>query len=179
MTLQEWQQSRCASLHYRRGQRLINRYVFEVQLLIGGIILGDGFVMSFHGQHDVRIEALACIGSGGGAAFRHLMRRSQNAHMSLPRDPPAHGGGSRRARLEAPETVGSPADYVVITGKRTRRMPANDPTLQQMLSKYRDADTEEIDSSDRIWGAVQPALYLSGVSKEEHAQGFRAARRGS
>ena len=49
-----------------KGPKTHNRYVFEVQLLIGGIILGDGFVMSFHGQHDVRIEALACIGSGGG-----------------------------------------------------------------------------------------------------------------
>jgi hypothetical protein len=82
----------------------------------------------------------------------------------------------REARLENPETVGEPADYVIITERQTRRMPAKDPTLQRMLEKYADADTEEIDSDDETFNAIQAAMYLPGIFKNEYERGVRDPR---
>ena len=82
----------------------------------------------------------------------------------------------REAKLDQPKTVGDPADYVVITERQIRRMPAKDPTLQQMLAKYVEADTEEIDSSDEIWRAIQGAMYLPGISKADYENGIREAQ---
>jgi hypothetical protein len=174
MTLEEWQQLPEPSLQYRRGQRIINRTVLPAELLVGGIIMGSGTVIHVGYMQKAKSEALACIGSGSSAAFRRLMERSQNAYMSLPRTILHIAEGMQQARLEEPETVGNPANYVVITEKQTRRMPAKDPTLQQLLAKYADMDTEEIDSSNEVWDAIQAALYVPGISKEQYEQGIRA-----
>jgi hypothetical protein len=176
MTLEEWQQLPSRSPKYRRGQRLMARYRFPVELLIGGFTLGSGFVMHFLGQDAAGISDLACIGSGGSAAYAQLMRRSQHAHMSLGRTLLHVAEAMREARIDQPDSVGEPADYVVITENQVRRMPAKDQNLQRMLQSYAGADTGEIDSDTALFNSLYAALYASGVSKEDYAKGTRTPR---
>jgi hypothetical protein len=175
MTVEQWQQLPSASLHYRRGQRLLNRSPLPVEGLIGGIV-GSGCVIHFGLGDTACADPLACIGIGADAAYRWLVKRSQEVYMSIPRTILHIAEAMREAKLDQPKTVGDPADYVVITERQIRRMPAKDPTLQQMLAKYVEADTEEIDSSDEIWRAIQGAMYLPGISKADYENGIREAQ---
>jgi len=161
MTIKQWQDLPSASPRYRRGRRLNSRYWLPVEFLIGGIIRGSGCLVYFTPDEDAaNEESLVCIGTGGNAAYRWLMKRNQEVHMSLPRTLLHVAEAMREARLKNRKTVGEPADYVVITATQTRRMPAKDPTLQQMLASYAGRDTKEIDSSDELHRAVQSAMYL-------------------
>jgi hypothetical protein len=176
MTIQEWKSLSTAALQYRRGQRLLSRYWLPVEFLIGGVVRGSGCVVSFGHDGKPYADQLACIGTGGSAAYRQLMRRSQHVYMSIPRTLLHIAEAMREAELDQPATVGPPSDYVVLTKKQTRRMPANDPTLQRMLEKYADLDTEEIDGDDIAFNAIQAAMYLPGIFKEEYERGMRDPR---
>lgn len=175
VTLEEWQQMPEPTLLYRRGNKLLTRSVLPVELLVGGMIYGSATVVHFGYMDIARVDNLACIGTGGDAAFGQLMKRSQEAHMSLPRTILHVAEAMQAARLENPDTVGAPTDFVVITERQTRRMPAKSPVLAKMLEKYANADnTEEIDSSNEIWNVVQAAMYIPGISKEEYDKGIRS-----
>jgi hypothetical protein len=158
ITLEQWRQSTSANLQYRRGNRIV-RSGLPMEFIVGGIIRDSGCVVYFNVGETAHEGSLACIGIGGGAAYRWLIKRSQHVHMTIARTLLHVAEAMREARLAHPESVGDPANYVVITAKQTRRMPATDPTLQQMLVKYAGADTEEIDHSAEIQQAVQSAMY--------------------
>jgi hypothetical protein len=175
ISLADWQGAHKASLLYRRGDRIMRRSVLPVELLVSGVILGNAAVVHFSCGDYARVDDLACIGSGGQTAFAHLMRRGQHAHMSLPRAILHIAEAMREARMEEPATVGPPGDFVVLTAKQTRRMPAKGHVVSRLLQEYEHRDdTEEIDSRDDLFNAVQGAMYLPGVTKEEYEMGMRA-----
>lgn len=174
MTISEWQHLPSKDSRYRRGARLMKRYVFPVDLIVGGLIMGSGVILSFIGTDTVGMGELGCVGSGGDAAYAHLMSRGQNAYMSLPRAILHVGEAMREAKNTEPETVGDPADYVVITEYQTRRMPARHPILQKMLMDYSSTETDSIDSDTDLFKSVQGSLYVDGISKEDYSKGIRA-----
>jgi hypothetical protein len=115
MTLEEWQQMEEPTLQYRRGNRLMLRSAPPAELLVGGMILGSATVAYFGYMDIARVDWLACIGTGGNAAYGHLMKRSQEAYMSLPRTILHVAEAMNAARLANPETVGEASDFVIIT----------------------------------------------------------------
>jgi hypothetical protein len=178
MSLQEWQQMSEASLLYRRGQRLVNRTALPVEMIIGGIVLGSATIVHVPYMDIPRADWLACVGTGGDAAYTKLTQRSQHAHMTIPRTMLHVLEALNAAREAEPNTVGAPSDFIVITARQTRRMPANSPVLQRMLDTYGGTDnTEGIDSSTEIWNEVQAAMYTPGITKEQYNAGIREPTR--
>jgi hypothetical protein len=176
MSLKEWQDFPSRSPQYRRGHRVMKRYQFPVELIVGGIIMGSGVLLSLIGMDTVFMGELAIVGTGGVAAYAQLMRRGQNAHLSISRTLLHVAESLLEAKSAEPKTVGEPADYVVITENQTRRMPAKDPTLQKMLRDYAGAETDSIDSDTDLFNALQAAMYVGSVSKEDYAKGIRTAQ---
>jgi hypothetical protein len=175
ITLEEWQETEETRLLYRRGNKIMLRSFLNVEFLVGGIIHGSGAIVHFSPTDIARVDQLACIGSGGHSAFDHLMKRSQEAHMSLPRTILHVAEAMEAARVANPDSVGRASDFVVITQKQIRRMPAKSPVLAKMLEKFANAEsTEEIDGSDQIWGLVQGAMYVPGITREEYDKGMRS-----
>ncbi len=175
ITLEEWQEAEETRLLYRRGNKIMLRSFLNVEFLVGGIIYGSGAIVHFSPTDVARVDQLACIGTGGDSAFEQLMKRSQDAHMSLPRTILHIAEAMEAARLANPKTVGRASDFVVITQKQIRRMPAKSPVLAKMLEKYANAEsTEGIDGSDQIWGLVQGAMYVPGITREEYDRGMRS-----
>jgi hypothetical protein len=174
MSLEEWKCCLSASLQYRRGQRLINRYFLPVEFLIGGFVYGNGVVMRSVGKEAISANWVACIGCGGNTAFGQLMARSQQAHMSITRSLVHLAEAMHAAHSAYPGTVGHPSDYIVLTQKQIRRMPSKDESLRELVLKYAGRDTEELDSDEIAFNAIQAALYSPGITKEDYAQGIRA-----
>lgn len=178
MSLEEWKALNSGTLQYRRGQKLIRRFFLPVEYLIGGFVRGNGVILKSNYKASSSATWLGCIGTGGDAAYRRLMLRSQDLHMSLPRALIHLAEAMRDAQEANPTTVGRPSDYVVITPKQVRRMPANDSVLPDLMLQYDGRDTEEVDSDERIFNSVMAALYLPGTTKEDYAKGLRAPSRG-
>ena len=172
MRLSEWKTLDKVSLQYRRAQRLVRKYQLPMQLTVGGFVTGGSIVM-LEAQFNEAPEMVewSAIGTGGDHAAESLGKRDQGANTSFQRTLVHVAEAMEAARAD--NYVGHPSDYVIITQRAYRRVPARDPYLMQLLAKYVDKDTEELDDSNEAGEKLRDALFFPGTTRDEYAKGMR------
>jgi hypothetical protein len=171
MRLSEWKTLDKVSLQFRRAQRIVRRYQLPMQLIVGGFVGGSMVMLETQFNEAPEMKEYSAIGSGGDAAVDSLAKRNQGGNTSFQRTIVHVAEAMEAARAD--QFVGEPADYVLITSRTYRRLPARDPHLMQLLLKYRDKDTDDLDNSDEAGDKFRNALYFPGTTREEYAKGMR------
>jgi hypothetical protein len=172
MSRAEWLALDKISLQYRRAQRAIRKYQLPIQLTVGGFVTGGSIVM-LEAQYNEAPEMVefSAIGTGGDHAAESLGKRNQGATTSFQRTLIHVAEAMEAARAD--KKVGAPSDYVVITQRTYRRFPARDSYLMQLLGKYADRDTDELDDSNECGDKLRNALFFPNTTREELAKGMR------
>jgi hypothetical protein len=172
MRLSEWKSLDEVSLQYRRAQRLVRKYQLPMQITVGGFVTGGSIVM-LEAQFNEAPEMVewSAIGTGGDHAAESLGKRDQGANTSVQRTIVHVAEAMEAARAD--NYVGHPSDYVIITQRAYRRFPARDPYLMQLLAKYVDKDTEELDDSNEAGDKLRDAIFFPGTTRDEYAKGMR------
>jgi hypothetical protein len=172
MSRAEWQVLDKTSLQFRRAQRVIRKYQLPMQLTVGGFVTGGSIVMLEAQFNEVpEMVEWSAIGTGGDPAAESLGKRNQGATTSFQRTLVHVAEAMEAARAD--KYVGEPSDYVVITQRTYRRFPARDPYLMQLLAKYADRDTDELDDSEECGDKLRSALSFPGTTRDELAKGMR------
>jgi len=141
-------------------------------LTVGGFVTGGSIVMLEAQFNEVpEMVEWSAIGTGGDAAAESLGKRNQGATTSFQRTLVHVAEAMEAARAD--KYVGEPSEYVVISQRTYRRFPARDPYLMQLLTKYADRDTDELDDSDEHREKLRDALYFPGTTRDELAKGMR------
>lgn len=161
--LDEWKKFEKATLHYRRCQRAIRRYQLPTELIVAGYASSGPVLITTLYNDPPEGGTLATIGSGYKLALELLTERGQQPHMSAQRSMVHVAEALEKARGQ--KDVGSPADYVVITPKSVRRLPARNEHLMQLMVRYWGRDTEELDGDEVARLKLRDSLYF--VRKEE------------
>jgi hypothetical protein len=167
----EWIALDRAKLQFRRVQRLIKLFQLPMQLIVGGFVSGSMVMLETQFNEPPEMKEYSAIGTGGDFAHESLAKRNQGANTSFQRTIIHVAEAMEAARSD--NFVGEPSDYVLITSRTYRRFPARDPYLMQMLLKYRDKDTGELDESNEAGDKFRSALYFPGTTREEYAKGMR------
>jgi hypothetical protein len=172
MSRAEWLALDKTSLQFRRAQRVIRKYQLPVQLTVGGFVTGGSIVMLEAQFNEIpEMVEWSAIGTGGDDAAEKLGKRNQGATISFQRTLVHVAEAMEAARAD--RYVGEPSDYVVITQRTYRRFPARDPYLMQLLAKYADRDTNELDDSDECGDKLRNALFFPDTTRDELAKGMR------
>jgi hypothetical protein len=171
MRLAEWKTLDKASLQFRRAARLVRKFQLQMQLTVGGFVGGSILLLETNFNDAPEMVEYSAIGSGGDLAAESLIKRDQGANTSFQRTVVHVAEAMEAARSD--QYVGEPADYVIITPRSYRRLPARDPYLLQLLLKYLDKDTEELDDTDEATNRLRDAMYFPGITREEYARGMR------
>jgi hypothetical protein len=171
MRLSEWKSLDKVSLLFRRAQRLVRRFQLPMQLIVGGFVGGSMVMLETQFNEAPEMKEYSAIGSGGDVAVESLAKRNQGANTSFQRTIVHVAEAMEAARAD--QFVGEPADYVLITSRTYRRFPARDPYLMQLLLKYRDKDTDDLDNGNDPGDKFRNALYFPGTTREEYAKGLR------
>jgi hypothetical protein len=171
MSRSEWMALDKVTLQFRRAQRLIKLFQLPMQLIVGGFVSSSIVLLEANFNAFPEMVECSAIGSGGDIAAESLAKRNQGANTSFQRTIVHVAEAMEVARSD--NFVGEPADYVLITSRTHRRLPARDPYLMQMLLKYRDKDTDELDNSNEAGDKFRDALYFPGTTREEYAKGMR------
>jgi hypothetical protein len=172
MSRAEWLALDKVSLQYRRAQRVIRKYQLPMQLTVGGFVTGGSIVM-LEAQCNQPPEMVewSAIGTGGDPAAESLGKRNQGATTSFQRTLVHVAEAMEAARAD--QYVGEPSDYVVITQRTYRRFPARDPYLMQLLAKYANKDTDELDDNDECGDKLRKAIFFPETTRDELAKGMR------
>jgi hypothetical protein len=160
-----------AKLQYRRAQRLIRKFQLPMQLIVGGFVNGSLIMLETQFNEPPEMVEYSAIGTGGPYAADSLAKRNQGANTSFQRTIVHVAEAMEAARAD--RFVGDPADYVIITSRTYRRLSARDPYLMQLLLKYRDKDTDELDNSSEAVDRFRDGLFFPGATREEFAKGMR------
>jgi hypothetical protein len=171
MSRTEWLALDKATLQYRRAQRLIRLFQLPMQLIVGGFVASSVVMLQVHSNEAPEMVEYSAIGTGGPYAADSLAKRNQGANTTFQRTIVHIAEAMEAARSD--QFVGEPGDYVLITSRTYRRLPARDPYLMQLLLKYRDKDTDELDDSNDAGDKFRSALYFPGTTREEYAKGMR------
>src|SRR5271157_3547309 len=171
MRLLEWKSLDKASLLFRRAQRLVRRFQLPMQITVGGFVGGSLVMLETQFNQPPEMKEYSAIGSGGPYADDSLAKRNQGANTSFQRTIVHVAEAMEAARAD--KFVGDPGDYVLITSRTYRRLSAREPYLMQLLLKYKDKDTDELDSSNEAGDQLRDALYFPGTTREEYAKGMR------
>lgn len=171
MRLSEWKKFDKTSLLFRRAQRLVRRFQLPMQLIVGGFVGGSLVLLETQFNDPPEMKEYSCIGSGALYADNSLAKRNQGANTSFQRTIVHVAEAMEAARAD--KDVGDPADYVLITHRAYRRFPARDQYLMQLLLKYKDKDTDELDDSNDAGDKFRDALFFPGTTREEYAKGMR------
>ena len=163
--------TRQATLQFRRAQRLIKRFQLPMQLIVGGFTSGSLVLLETQFNYPPEVKEYSSIGTGAPYADNSLAKRNQGANTSFQRTIVHVAEAMEAARAD--KDVGDPADYVLITPRAYRRLSAREPYLMQLLLKYRDKDTDDLDDSNEAGDKLRDALYFPGTTREEYAKGMR------
>lgn len=169
--LTEWKQMAKATLTYRRGHRIVSNFEIKMQLTIGGYVHNSPVLLETNYSNPPEMREFSVIGSGEDFATEALIKRGQNANTSPQRTLVHVAEAMQAARQD--QYVGEPADFVVITPRSFRRFPARDTFLEQLVVKYHDKSTEELDDTEDISQRLKSSLYFPDTTKEEMAKGLR------
>lgn len=172
MSRAEWLALDKVSLQFRRAQRAIRQYQLPVQLTVGGFVTGGSIVM-LEAQFNEAPEMVewSAIGTGGNHAAESLGKRNQGATTSFQRTLVHVAEAMEAARAD--KYVGEASDYVVITQRTYRRFPARNPYLMQLLAKYANRDTDELDDSNEAGDKLREAIFFPRTTRDELAKGMR------
>lgn len=171
MRLSEWRNIDKASLLFRRAQRLVRRFQLPMQLTVGGFVGGSLVMLETQFNEPPEMKEYSAIGSGGPYADDSLAKRNQGANTSFQRTIVHVAEAMEAARAD--KFVGDPGDYVLITSRTYRRLSAREPYLMQLLLRYSDKDTDELDDSNEAGDKLRDALFFPGTTREEYAKGMR------
>jgi hypothetical protein len=158
MRLSEWKTLDKGSLQFRRAARLVRRFQLPMQLTIGGFVGGSILLLETNFNDAPEIVEYSVIGSGSNLAAESMAKRDQGANTSFQRTLVHLAEAMEAARSD--QFVGEPADYVIVTPRSYRRLPARDPYLFQLLMRYVDNDTEELDHTDEPTNKLRDAMYF-------------------
>jgi hypothetical protein len=166
----EWQ-SLCLSdaKAYRRAKAIFKLTSFEVEMTVGGFVLGQPILLMLWGKQPVYPETnFSIVGDGWREAQRVLDRRAQNTYMSISRTLVHFSEAMNAAR--ANRTVGEPADYVLLHAKGIRRIPSE--FADRLAERYKDKDTKPLDTDQETLKEVMSATYEHKMHKvgEEQPQ---------
>jgi 20S proteasome alpha/beta subunit len=184
ITINEWRREWLPQWLREEGKRLLRSLQLEAQLMVGGIAFNDKgepgpVLLETYCNDPAELRHFSVIGSGTDAAYDVLVKREQEPYMSFQRTLLHLAEAMEAARLDAiardplNQDVGAPGDYVVITPKAYRKMPANNPTLTQLVSDYAGKETETADDDQVTRKLLVEALYYLGVTKKQYAAGMR------
>jgi hypothetical protein len=169
--LRDWRHVDKATLTYRRGHKIVSNFEIKAQLTIGGYVHGSPVLLEMNYSNAVEMKEFSVIGSGEDFATEVLINRGQGGNVSLQRTLVHIAEAMQAARQD--QFVGEPADFVVITPRSFRRFPAKDPFLEQLLIKYHDKSTEELDDTEDAIKKLKSSMYFPDTNKEEVAMGLR------
>jgi hypothetical protein len=167
----EWLALDKVTIQFRRVQRLVRKYQLPMKLTVGGFVGGSVVMLEVQFSEPPEMVEYSAIGTGEELAVESLAKRDQGANTSFQRTIVHVAEAMEAARAD--RFVGDPGDYVLITPRAYRRLPARDPYLMQCLLKYRDKDTDELDSSNEAGDKFRDALYFPNTTREEYAKGMR------
>ena len=171
MHREEWRALDKATLQFRRVQRLIKKFQLPMQLIVGGFVSGSLVMLETQFSEPPEMVEYSAIGTGGPYAADSLAKRNQGVNTSFQRTI-VHVAEAMEAE-RADNFVGDPGHYVLITSRTFRRLSARDPYLMQLLLKYKDKDTDELDNSNEAGDKLRDATYFPGTTREEYAKGMR------
>jgi hypothetical protein len=171
MSRPEWIALDKATLQFRRAQRLIKTFQLPMKLIVGGFVASSVVMLEVQFNEPPEMVEYSAIGSGEELATESLAKRNQGANTSFQRTIVHVAEAMEAARAD--KFVGDPGDYVLMTPRTFRRLSARDPYLMQLLLKYKDKDTDELDTSDEAGNKLRDALFFPGTTREEYAKGMR------
>jgi hypothetical protein len=171
MRLTEWKAMDEARLNYRRGERIVKNFEIKMQLTVGGFVHNSAVLLETNYSNAPEIVDMSVIGSGADLANEKLLLRGQHGNTSLHRTLVHVAEAMQAARQD--QFVGDPADFVVLSPRSFRRFPAHDKFLEQLLVKYHDKSTEELDDTEEAFKKLKSSLYFPGTTKDEMARGLR------
>jgi hypothetical protein len=140
--------------------------------------MGSGLLETYCND-PAELRHFSIIGAGVDAAYATLIKRQQEPYMSFQRTLIHVAEGMEAARVDAikrdPLTpdVGSPEGYIVITPTSYRILPAANATLAKLVADFGGRDTEDADDDQASRKALVDALFVSGTTKKQYAQGLR------
>jgi hypothetical protein len=157
MTLDEWKLSTNPRI-LRTGRALMRCTQIEVELIVAGYTKDTEVLLSAASKEQPEIESIfLTIGSGGDDALTHLDFRKQNPHYSLPRTVVHVAEALEKAKID--DAVGPPGDYVILQRGQTRRFRARDSVVSELIERYKNRDTTEIDNDDDIRTKLKGLIY--------------------
>jgi hypothetical protein len=149
---------------YKTGRAIFRSTSPRIELIVAGYTKDSEVLLSTAFKEPPEIESsFTTIGSGGEDALIHLDFRKQNPHYSFPRTVLHVAEALEKAKTDP--AVGAPGDYVILRRGETRRFKARDPFVLELIERYANRDTAEIDNDDEI------RMKLKGLIYKEHIPG--------
>lgn len=157
MTLDEWKLSSNPKI-LRTGRALMRSTQVSAELIVAGYTKDTEVLLTVAFKEPPEIESShATIGSGGQDAMVHLDFRKQNPHYSFPRTVLHVAEALEKAKTDP--AVGPPGDYVVLQRGEIRRFKSRDPFVLDLIERYRNRDSAEIDDDDEIRMKLKSLIY--------------------
>jgi hypothetical protein len=170
MTVEEWKKELQASpwLPYHTRLLRAGRAIFRstspcIELIVAGYTKDTEVLLSTSFKEPPEIESsFATIGSGGEDALIHLDFRKQNPHYSFPRTIVHVAEALEKAKADP--AVGPPGDYIILQKDCvTRRFKARDPFVLDLIERFKDRDTGEIDDDEDIRLKIRNLIYKDPI----------------
>jgi hypothetical protein len=157
MTFEEWKESTNPRIH-RAGRAIIRSTYPMVELIVGGFTSDTCVLLNTaYKQPPEIVSSHVTIGSGGEAALAQLDRRAQNPHYSFQRTILHIAEALQEAKVEP--TVGRASDYVILQRNATRRFKARDPFVADLIAKYKNRDSAELDEDAEARAQMKELIY--------------------
>ncbi|MBZ5647652.1 MAG: hypothetical protein LAN37_10560 [Acidobacteriia bacterium] len=179
ITVGEWKSETLPAWLREQGKKIINTTTLPMQIAVGGFCSNGAALWQADFANPPDIREWSAIGSGSPAAVDALCRSKTEVHITLQRAVFSVTLALRAARRHAKKMnpnnpdIGRPADYVVITPKYFRRLPAQHPDLLKMMRKYSNKTLDDLDRDDDARLALLRAMYFPGTTQMEYALGLR------
>jgi hypothetical protein len=161
MTLDEFKKEITTASNPRffsHGRALMRATQIYVELLVAGFTKDSVVLLSAAYKSPPEIvSSHESIGSGGLQALDQLNKRNQNPFYSCQRTILHVAEALEAAKVEP--SVGQAADYIILQSNAVRRFKARDPIVTELVAKYRNKDSAELDQDMDAREKIKSLIY--------------------